>query len=337
MSLKLVSREMAASNHLSSDDRFARWPHVQAWILTCAVFPLLWIGGMVTTYEAGMSVEDWPTTYGHWFYPIQKWIAGHWDMFLEHGHRTYAQFVGFLAVLAAAALGMKYQSRGKWLLAAALLAGVAVQATLGGFRVLWDERLLAKVHGCVAAAYFGLCSATVVVTSHRWHNGPFEYLSGAARARRWGLAVTALLYLDIVLGTQLRHNVGGELPGWFTLWLWLKIISATVAAGAAGFLAFGLLRANESSRLSRRSRWLFWGIIAQLVLGAATWLVNYGVPAWFREYLFPWSYAVTAEGFWQVQVTTAHVAFGSLLFVLSLSITLWAHRLSAAREQIAHG
>ncbi len=321
---------MEASNGRLLPDRYAPWPHVQAWILACAVFPLLWIGGMVTTYEAGMSVEDWPTTYGHWFYPIQKWLAGHWDMFLEHGHRTYAQVVGILAVLTAAAIGMKFQSRGKWGLAAALLAGVAVQATLGGFRVLWDERLLAKVHGCVAAAYFGLCSATVVVTSRRWFNGPFESALNAARTRRWALAATALLYLDVVLGTQLRHNVGGESPAWFTLWLWLKIISATAAAGVAGFLAFGLLRPVADARLSRRGTWLFWGIVVQLVLGAATWLVNYGVPAWFREYLFPWSYAVTAEGFWQVQVTTAHVALGSLLFVLSLSITLWAHRMAVA-------
>jgi cytochrome c oxidase assembly protein subunit 15 len=32
--------------------------------MVCATFPLIWIGGLVTTYDAGMAVPDWPSTYG---------------------------------------------------------------------------------------------------------------------------------------------------------------------------------------------------------------------------------------------------------------------------------
>ncbi len=44
----------------------------------CAVFPLLWVGGLVTTTDSGMAVPDWPTTYGYnlFLYPWQTWILG---------------------------------------------------------------------------------------------------------------------------------------------------------------------------------------------------------------------------------------------------------------------
>ena len=33
--------------------------------LRCVTFPLIWVGGLVTTYDAGMAVPDWPGTYGY--------------------------------------------------------------------------------------------------------------------------------------------------------------------------------------------------------------------------------------------------------------------------------
>ena len=67
------------------------WPHRLAVVLVCATFPLIWVGGLVTTYEAGMAVPDWPTTYGYnlFLYPWQTWILGPWDLFIEHGHRGH--------------------------------------------------------------------------------------------------------------------------------------------------------------------------------------------------------------------------------------------------------
>ena len=56
------------------------WPHRLAWTLAIVVFPLIWMGGTVTTYEAGMAVRDWPTTFSYWFYPFELWLAV-WDVF----------------------------------------------------------------------------------------------------------------------------------------------------------------------------------------------------------------------------------------------------------------
>ena len=43
----------------------SRWPHRWATLLVCATFPLIWVGGLVTTHDAGMAVPDWPGTYGY--------------------------------------------------------------------------------------------------------------------------------------------------------------------------------------------------------------------------------------------------------------------------------
>src|SRR5687768_10477435 len=48
--------------------------------------PARLVGGLVTTTDAGMAVPDWPSTYGYnlFLYPWQTWLAGPWDIFVEH-------------------------------------------------------------------------------------------------------------------------------------------------------------------------------------------------------------------------------------------------------------
>src|SRR5437588_9980427 len=73
----------------STQARHSPWPHRLAIALALVTFPLIWVGGLVTTYDAGMAVPDWPGTYGYNLlrYPWQTWLAGPWDLFIEHGHR----------------------------------------------------------------------------------------------------------------------------------------------------------------------------------------------------------------------------------------------------------
>src|SRR5438105_1159735 len=82
------------------------WPHRLAVLLACATFPLLWVGGLVTSYDAGMAVPDWPTTFGYnpFLYPWATWIFGPWDLFIEHGHRLLGAVVGLLTIALAVAL-----------------------------------------------------------------------------------------------------------------------------------------------------------------------------------------------------------------------------------------
>ena len=78
----------------------SRWPYRLAVLLAAATFPLISVGGLVTSYDAGMAVPDWPNTYGYnlLLYPWTTWLFGPWDLFLEHGHRLLGVLVGLLAM-----------------------------------------------------------------------------------------------------------------------------------------------------------------------------------------------------------------------------------------------
>jgi cytochrome c oxidase assembly protein subunit 15 len=141
------------------------------------------------------------------------------------------------------------------------------------------------------------------------------------------VAAAALLFTDIILGVQLRHANLTESPGWFVLWLWLKLIVAGAAALAAALAWRDARRLPDVPVLKGRARLLGLLVAVQLLLGAATWLVNYGVPAWFRDYVWAAEYTVDAAGRWQVNVTTAHVAVGSLALATAASLAVWSYRL----------
>ncbi len=53
------------------------WLHRFACILASATFLLIVAGASVTSHRAGLSVPDWPTTYGQFMFsfPTSKWVA----------------------------------------------------------------------------------------------------------------------------------------------------------------------------------------------------------------------------------------------------------------------
>ena len=175
---------------LNRSNSASPWPHRWAVVLSCATFPLLWVGGLVTTTDAGMAVPDWPNTYGYnlFLYPWQSWLAGPWDLFVEHGHRLLASGVGLLTIGLVVVLWRTDERRWMWQLGLAALALVIMQGVLGGMRVLLDERTLAMLHGCTGPLFFALTVAMVVFTSKIWQRGAAAVESPAAGFVR-GLAV----------------------------------------------------------------------------------------------------------------------------------------------------
>src|SRR3954447_19950355 len=107
---------------MSKESQFAvnPWPHRLAVMLALVTFPLIWVGGLVTSYDAGMAVPDWPGTYGFnlLLYPWQTWIAGPWDLFIEHGHRLLGAAAGLLAI--GLLVAVLITDRRRWLVQAAL-------------------------------------------------------------------------------------------------------------------------------------------------------------------------------------------------------------------------
>jgi cytochrome c oxidase assembly protein subunit 15 len=318
---------------MANENPRSPWPHRLAWLLACATFPLILVGSVVTNYGAGMAVEDWPTTFGYWFYPLKAWLAV-WDLFLEHGHRMLAQVVGLLTIILAVVLWRKDSRRWVWLLGLAAVVGVVLQGVLGGFRVIFAATLLAKLHGCTAPLFFALCAVLVTVTSRKWLGNQEPRREAVARRVQWmTLAVAVALYLEIVIGAQLRHQVAGAWAvdtwtGWFELWVWLKLIGAgLIAVGVAWLLVDVSGNLAGETTIVRRARLLALLFAIQLLLGAAVWVTKYGWPGWFSDYFWSIDYTVVAEGRLQVIIRTTHVAVGSLSLAAALSLALWSRRI----------
>src|SRR5256886_7757944 len=66
-------------------------------LAACTVLLVL-AGSLVTSTGSGLSVPDWPTSYGWsmFTFPPSKWVGG---IFYEHGHRLIASTVGFLTIV----------------------------------------------------------------------------------------------------------------------------------------------------------------------------------------------------------------------------------------------
>src|ERR1035441_2547982 len=59
---------------------------------------LIFLGALVKSTESGLSVPDWPTTYGKFMfaYPLNKMAGG---IQYEHTHRMLASVVGLLTLI----------------------------------------------------------------------------------------------------------------------------------------------------------------------------------------------------------------------------------------------
>ena len=77
----------------------------------CTVLLVL-AGSLVTSHGAGLSVPDWPTSYGWnmFTFPPSMWVA---NIFYEHVHRLVASSIGCLTILLVIGLWITNQPR--WL------------------------------------------------------------------------------------------------------------------------------------------------------------------------------------------------------------------------------
>jgi cytochrome c oxidase assembly protein subunit 15 len=77
---------------------YSRGRFLAALALVGSVFPLIWMGGLVTSHGVGLSVPDWPNSYGYnmFLFPPSKWLGG---IFYEHTHRLLGTLSGFLSIL----------------------------------------------------------------------------------------------------------------------------------------------------------------------------------------------------------------------------------------------
>lgn len=154
-----------------------------------ATFVLVWMGGLVTSHGVGLSVPDWPNTYGYnmFFFPVSKWIGG---IFYEHTHRLAASGVGLLTtVLALWLFGRTARPLLRW---AGIIFIVAGAGLCLKFPAHTAENLLLAAIGSVSLAA-GFCWPKCE-PAPKWLRvlGVIAFLAVVAQGVLGGLRVTQL-------------------------------------------------------------------------------------------------------------------------------------------------
>jgi len=197
-------------------------------------FLLLGLGGLVTSHEAGMSVPDWPNTYGYnmFLFPPAQWIGG---IFYEHTHRLLASAVGLMTTILAVWLWYRDpRAWMRWLGVIAFLLVVA-QGVLGGLRVTLHMDSLGIFHGTIAQLFFVLTIALALFTSRFWAElaASRQRLPVPSGLRTFVLATTVLILVQLILGATMRHQHAGlaipDFPAAYGAW-WPDTSAAAVAA-----------------------------------------------------------------------------------------------------------
>ena len=183
--------------------RFAKF------LVGCTVLLIL-AGSLVTSHDAGLSVPDWPTSYGWnmFTFPPSMWVA---NILYEHGHRLIASSVGFLTIVMAVWLWIA-EPRRRWLrwFGVAALGSVIAQGVLGGLTVLFFlPAAISTAHAGLAEIFFCMTVAIAIFTSPGWIAGYDAAGPVEPPLRRLATFATVLIYTQILVGATMRHTGAG--------------------------------------------------------------------------------------------------------------------------------
>ena len=193
-----------------------KWLHRFAFFTACLTFPLIFVGGLVKSHEAGLSVPDWPTTYGYNMYTFPfHWMVG--NIFYEHGHRLYASLVGFFILILAIWIWRKESRAWVRKLGWIALIAVSIQGILGGITVkMLLPWYISTAHAALAQITFCLTVAISMVTSKWWNDRVIKNSSDSLdRLRQMTFITVGAIFIQLLLGAIMRHlNAGLAIPTW---------------------------------------------------------------------------------------------------------------------------
>lgn len=299
------------------DDQPSAWPARFALVALAATALLLVAGGVVTGFEAGMAVPDWPSTFGYnmFLYPLARMTGG---VYFEHSHRLLGSLVGLTTLVLAVYVQFAERRWSVRIYALALLAAVIFQGVMGGLRVIENDAAKAAFHGVFAQVFFAGLAALVVLLSPTWRNvhagGPAADAAVAGGGDRNLSAFTcALVLIQIIVGARLRHFFTD-----FHIHVALGVLVAILAA-VAGLRAW--IYCERTPIVAKLGGWLMLVVGLQLLLGFGAFLM-------VGDNSQPQS-----PGPWDVGITTAHQTTGAIVLAMTVALTLWRYGLAAAGER----
>ncbi|HLQ76830.1 MAG TPA: heme A synthase [Terriglobia bacterium] len=307
--------------------------HRFALFTACCTAFLIFVGGLVTSTQSGLSVPDWPTTYGWnmFAFPFSKWVGG---IFYEHSHRLVASFVGFLTVILAFWTWLAEKRQWVRWLAVAALGAVMAQGILGGLTViLLLPTSVSMAHACLAQTFFCIVISLTMFTSPQWKNGLPVARSSVDANRSIKLPTlcamtTGAIYIQLLLGAWMRHTDSGLaipdfplafgriIPPFTSSHIAIHFAHRVGALLVSVMIIWTFIRVRSAYRdhrlLRKPATIMFVLLCIQLLLGAST--------VWSSK---------------AVLIATAHVAIGALVLGTSVFLTLRAYGMVPNPKRVA--
>ena len=284
--------------------------------MASVTFLLIIAGALVTSNDAGLSVPDWPTSFGS-LYKIPHLVGG---VKFEHTHRMIAQFVGFLSIILAVWTWRADPRRWMKYLGVTALGLVIAQGILGGLTVLFYlPPAISSAHAALAQTFFCVVVLIALFTGRSWVEETPQLESDDLRPSLFTLALLSIfvLYVQLILGAMFRHH---------GLSWWPHVLNAvTVAVVLTWTCVRALTRYSHVSAVRRPATTMLALMIAQLCLGFVAFLTRV---AWGRDAVQPELPMVVS--------TVAHVAVGALLLATTavLAVQVWRHSPAAVGDRI---
>jgi len=278
------------------------WLHRYAVLLAFCTLLLVVAGGLVTSNDAGLSVPDWPLSYGKLMPPMEGNIR------YEHGHRMVATTVGLLTIGMSIWLWRVDHRRWVRRLGLIALAAVCVQGALGGMTVIFMlPKPVSISHACLAQLFFATTVALALFTSENWKRGARLVDDNGWPGLHWlPVATSACVLAQLALGASARHRALGVLP---------HILGAFVVTGMILWVTLRVLvRHSEHMVLRRCALALLCMTFLQVFLGIAAYM----------------SRLATADAVQPMPVmivfTVLHVAAGALTMAASVVLSIEVFR-----------
>ena len=296
------------------------WPAAFATTAAVGTLLLISVGGVVTGFEAGLAVPDWPNSYGYnmFLYPLSRMTG---QVYFEHSHRLFGSLVGLTTLVLGVYL--QFVERRRWvrMLALAAIPMVIVQGLLGGLRVtgsftfsaamedLSPNNALAIVHGVLAQIFLGMIVALQATLARTWiETAPPKASLSASTDRVLTVVLIGLVLLQLTLGALVRHDVRTALQ--------IHI------AGAAVVLMFSLM-------VGVRAWGLHEGLPVLPKLGTAL-LVMVGIQLLLGVAALVVTQSAAPEkklNGLEVAIATLHQVGGALLLATAVALAAWTRRL----------
>jgi heme a synthase len=282
----------------------------------CATLVVITAGALVTSNDAGLSVPDWPTSFGY-LVKVPNFVGG---VRYEWSHRMVAgTLVSLTLAIAIWTLLVEKRRWMRWLAAGAFCTVIA-QATLGGMTVLFFQPpWLSTAHATVAQTFFCIAVAIALFTGRQWVEEQPKVEFDLRRPSLFTLTLLSILvlYVQLILGGMFRHHG----MSW-----WPHVLNAVIVSFVLAWTAIRAISVYSNIDAVRRPAIVMLSLlITQLCLGFTAFLTRVA-----------WGQGTAQPELPMVASTVAHVAVGALLLATTvvLAIQVWRHVPAAVVERV---